>query len=122
MQSSVATDITDSEAHGYSIAGILAEVIRGRLEDMGLPLTTIHATCIGVDNDAVQRIASDAASAKRALHILRRLGHTRWLTDQEVIAAIKVVRDLNLADIGTHYTTAAILKRFERHTRGEPGE
>ena len=28
VQPSVATDITDSEAHGYSIAGILAEVIR----------------------------------------------------------------------------------------------
>ena len=45
----------------------MAEVVRGRLDDLGKPEGTEHATLIGTDNDATRRIASDAAAAKRAV-------------------------------------------------------
>ena len=73
----------------------------------------MQSTVIAGDNDATLKIASDAASAKRALHILRRMGHTRWLTDLSEIAAVKIARDLNAADIGTHYSTRDVLSAFE---------
>ena len=38
LQHSIAVDITDSESFAYSVAGIMAEVIRGLLEDTGLLL------------------------------------------------------------------------------------
>ena len=68
---------------------------------------TLHATGIGTDDDAVQRIASDAASAKRALHILRRLAHARELKTRGEVAALHVPGVRNPANIGTKYVTAA---------------
>ena len=58
------------------------------------------------------RIAHDAASAKRALHILRRVGHTRYLTDQGAIKGLKVDRELKLADVGTHYCSREVMALF----------
>ena len=69
------------------------------------------------DNDATLRIASDAASAKRALHILRRLGHTRHLTDLGVIVAKKIARTFNVADAGMHYCTKDVLHAFDKKLR-----
>ena len=63
-------------------------------------------TPIGTDNDATLRIASDAASAKRALHILRRLAHTRELTLRKAIAALAIPGERNPANVGTKYTVA----------------
>ena len=84
----------------------------------------VHATCVALgiatDNDAVKRVMADAASAKRSSHILRRAGHARHLTDLEEIASMKIKRDLNPADVGTHYSSAAIIKLFESHFRGAP--
>ena len=80
-QHSIAIDITDAESFAYSVAAVMAEVLRGRLEDTGFMHAILAATLICTDNDATMRIASDAASAKRALFILRRLGHTRHLTE-----------------------------------------
>ena len=119
LQHSAAYDITDSEAFAYSIGSIMADVVRGRIEDMGYAELTEHATIIGGDNDATLRIAADAASAKRGLHIMRRIAHTRYLTEQEAIRGLKVKRDLNLADAGTHYITNAITRRFEPVLRGQ---
>ena len=73
---------------------------------------------IGGDNDATLRIATDAASAKRALHIRRRLGHVRQLTIAKKIKGVKVKRDHNISDVGTHYVVKEILTRFRRHLRG----
>ena len=117
MQHSIASDITDSEAFGFGIAAVLCEVVRGRLDDMGASYCTIHATGIGTDNDATRRIAADAASAKRAQHIMRRLGHTRHLTDLGVIVAKKIARDFNVADAGTHYCTKDVLHAFDKKLR-----
>ena len=117
-QASVAMDITDAESYAYSVAAVMAEVLRGRLEDIGLMDILLDATLIATDNDATLRIASDAASAKRALHILRRLGHTRHLVDLGEIIAGQIPRDLNVADLGTHYSTSAILKAFKKWCRG----
>ena len=81
-------------------------------------LSYVYAcTAIGGDNDAVIKIASDAASAKRALLVLRRMGHARWQTDNGDIAAVKLPRELNAADTGTHYCTREILAKFERALR-----
>ena len=116
-QHSVATDITDAESFAYSVAAIMAEVLRGRMEDVGLQNMLLDATLIATDNDATLRIASDAASAKRALHILRRLGHTRHLTDLGVIVAKKIARNFNVADAGTHYCTKDVLHEFDKKLR-----
>ena len=116
-QASVAMDITDAESYAYSVAAVMAEVLRGRLEDIGLMDILLDATLIATDNDATLRIASDAASAKRALHILRRLGHTRHLTDLEVVKAMKISRTLNVADVGTHYCTKEIFQAFDKLLR-----
>ena len=45
------------------------------------------------------------------------MAHTRHITDLEIIVAVKVMRDLNLADIGTHYCTRDILDYFRYKTR-----
>ena len=118
LQHSIAIDITDAESYAYSVGGVLAELIRGRLEDIGHAELTVEATPIGTDNDATLRIASDAASAKRALHILRRMGHVRWATDMKMIVAIKMDRTLNLSDVNTHYCTKEEHKRAEPKFRG----
>ena len=117
MQHSVATDITDSESHGFSVAGILAEVVIGLVEDMGYAEWVKNAVAIATDNDATLRIASDAASAKRAFHILRRMARTRHLVESGIIAAIKIARDLNLADLGTHYNAGHLHKYFRYKLR-----
>ena len=44
----------------------MAEIVRGYIEDLGMASATAQATPIVTDNDATMRIASDAASAKRA--------------------------------------------------------
>ena len=80
---------------------------------MGHAEATELPTLIFGDNDATLRIAADAGSAKRALHILRRMGHSRYLTDLGAIRGSKVPRELNLADIGTHYSTRDVLSAFE---------
>ena len=49
---------------------------------------------------------------RRALHILRRLGHSRHLTDLGIIKALKIDRDINLADCGTHYCTTTEMQYF----------
>ena len=49
---------------------------------------------------------------------MRRLGHTRHLTDNEEVTALKIPRDLNVADCGTHYNTAQINRSFEAWFRG----
>ena len=119
LQHSAAYDITDSESFAYSIGSIMADVVRGRLEDFGYAQLTVEPCVIGGDNDATLRIAADAASAKRGLHIMRRIAHTRYLTEMNSIRGAKIKRDLNLADAGTHYITGAILKRWESYFRGE---
>ena len=96
----------------------MAEVIRGKIEDNGYALLTELATVIATDNDATLRIASDAASAKRAMHILRRMVHTRGITDKDLIKAIKVKRDLNYADAGTHYLAKATASYYGAAFRG----
>ena len=50
---------------------------------------------------------------------MRRIAHTRYLTEMGSIRGAKIKRDLNLADAGTHYITGAILKRWEPYFRGE---
>ena len=119
LQDSGSSDITDAESFAYSVGAIMAEVIRGRLEDSGYAILTELATVIATDNDATLRIASDAASAKRAMHILRRMVHTRGLTDKGLIKAIKVKRDLNYADAGTHYLTKTVASYFGCALRGQ---
>ena len=52
---------------------------------MGYAAATNLPLVIGADNDATLRIAADAASAKRALHLLRRVWHARWQTDNGLI-------------------------------------
>ena len=79
---------------------------RARGEDLGLSSAIAQATPIATDNDATMRIASDAASAKRALHILRRLAHARELKTRGDIVALHVPGVRNPADIGTKYVTA----------------
>ena len=118
LQHSGSSDITDAESFAYSVGAIMAEVIRGRLEDSGYAILTELATVIATDNDATLRIASDAASAKRAMHILRRMVHTRGITDKGWIKAIKVKRDLNYADSGTHYLTKSAAAYFGCALRG----
>ena len=107
LQHSVAVDITASEAFGFSIAAIMAEIVRGYIEDLGMASATVQATPIVTDNDATMRIASDAASAKRALHILRRLAHARELKTRGEITALHVSGLRNPANVGTKYVTAA---------------
>ena len=107
LQHSIAVDITASEAFGFSIAAIMAEIIRGYMEDLGMASATAQAAPIVTDNDATMRIASDAASAKRALHILRRLAHARELKTRGEVAALHVPGVRNPANIGTKYVTAA---------------
>ena len=85
---------------------------------MGAARATCLPTIIATDNDATRRIAADAASAKRAQHIMRRLGHTRHLVDNKEVEALKVPRHLNVADVGTHYSTSIILKQFKSWFRG----
>jgi hypothetical protein len=118
LQHSGSSDITDAESFAYSVGAIMAEVIRGRIEDSGYAILTAMPTVIATDNDATLRIASDAASAKRAMHILRRMVHTRGLTDKGLIKALKVKRDLNYADAGTHYLTKAAAAYFACALRG----
>jgi hypothetical protein len=115
---SIAVDITDAESFAYSVTSIMSEVIIGKIEDMGHASAVTQAMLIGADNDATLRIAHDAASAKRALHILRRVGHTRYLTDQGAIKGLKVDRELNLADVGTHYCSREVMAYFEAQLRG----
>ena len=115
----IATDITDSESFAFSVAAITLEVVKGRLKDIGYARFTAQAIVIGVDNDATIRIASDAASAKRALHILRRLGHARYMTDNDDITARKIDRALNVADVGTHYLTGTEMRTLEARLRGD---
>ena len=80
----------------------------------------MEPTVIATDNDATLRIASDAASAKRALHILRRMAHTRYMTEAGMIVAIKIDRALNVADLGTHYSTRDVLRSLEYRLRNHP--
>ena len=119
IQPSIAVDITDSESYGFSIGGIITEVVRGKMEDMGHAEATEQPTVIGGDNDATLRIAADAASAKRALYVLRRVGHTRYLTDMGKIKGLKMDRSLNIADAGTHYITRDEMAYVEPRLRGE---
>ena len=44
--------------------------------------------------------------------------HTRWLTDNDKIAGIKLDRDLNLADLGTHYSARDVIAYFEPQLMG----
>ena len=85
----------------------MTEIVRGYLEDLGMASATAQAAPIVTDNDATMRIASDAASAKRALHILRRLAHARELKTRGEVAALHVPGVRNPANIGTKYVTAA---------------
>ena len=51
----------------------------------------------------------------------RRALRRRWapfVTDLEVIAALKIARDLNVADVGTHYCTRGEIARVARILRG----
>ena len=66
LQHSVAVDITASEAFGFSIAAIMAEIVRGYLEDLGMASATAQATPIVTDNDATMRIASGCTPRSRA--------------------------------------------------------
>ena len=118
LQHSAAYDITDSESFAYSIGSIMADVVRGRLEDMGYAQLTVEPCAIGGDNDATLRIAADAASAKRGLHIMRRIAHTRYLTEMGSIRGLKIKRDLNLSDAGTHYITGPLQKKWDPYFRG----
>jgi hypothetical protein len=105
LQHSAAPDITASEAYAFSVAAIMADVIRGRLCDFGLASSVSMPTPILTDNDAVQRIAVNAASAKRSLMVLRRLAFVHHLTEQHEISAVHVNGSLNLANFGTKYVT-----------------
>ena len=117
LQHSIAVDITASEAFGFSIAAIMAEIIRGYMEDLGMASATAQAAPIVTDNDATMRIASDAASAKRALHILRRFAHVRQLTARDVIKALPIDGVVNPANGGTKYTPGPELTRTMKHLR-----
>ena len=114
LQHSTAVDITDSESFGFSIGAVNAEVIRGKLEDLGYAEIVEQETVIGTDNDATLRIASDAGSAKKALFLMRRLAHATCMTFAKKIKAVQIKRDLNLADAGTHYLKKDIFKGFAR--------
>jgi hypothetical protein len=105
LQHSAAPDITSSEAYAFSVAAIMADVIRGRLIDFGFASSVIMPTPILTDNDAVQRIAVNAASARRSLMILRRFAFVHHLTEQGEIVALHVSGLLNLANFGTKYVT-----------------
>jgi hypothetical protein len=105
LQHSAAPDITASEAFAFSVAAIMADVIRGRMCDFGFASAVQHPTPILTDNDAVKRIASNAASAKRSLMVLRRLAFVLHLTEQEEIIAVHVSGKLNLSNFGTKYVT-----------------
>ena len=41
------------------------------------------------------------------------MGHTRWLTALSEIIAVKIARDLNASDIGTHYSPRDVRSAFE---------
>ena len=105
LQHSAAPDVTSSEAFAFSIAAIMADVIRGRICDFGYASAVQEPSPIFTDNDAVQLIASNAASAKRSLMVLRRLAFVHHLTEQGEIAAIHVSGKLNLANFGTKYVS-----------------
>ena len=105
LQHSAAPDITSSEAFAFSIAAIMADVIRGRICEFGFASAVQDASPILTDNDAVKRIASNAASAKRSLMVLRRLAFVHHLTEQGEIMAIHLSGKLNLANFGTKYVT-----------------
>ena len=119
LQPSSAYDITDAESYAYSIGSIMGEVTMGRLEDMGYAALTADGVFVVGDNDATLRIAADAASAKRGLHIARRVAHTRYLTTQGRVRGLKVVRDYNYADAGTHYVSRTVAALFDRAFRGD---
>ena len=75
-------NITSSEAFAFSIAAIMADVIRGRICDFGFASAVQNPSPILTDNDAVKRIASNAGSAKRSLMVLRRLAFVLHLMEQ----------------------------------------
>ena len=91
----------------------------GRLEDMGYANLTANGVYVVGDNDATLRIAADAASAKRGLHIARRVAHTRYLTNRGRVRGLKVQRDYNYADAGTHYLSKNVAAVFDRAFRGD---
>lgn len=82
----------------------MAEVLRGYMEDLGLAAELEQLTPIVMDNDATLRMASDAASAKRALHIPRRFAHVRQLTARDIIKALPIDGIVNPANGGTQST------------------
>jgi hypothetical protein len=88
LQHSAAPDITASEAYAFSIAAIMADVIRSWMCDFGFASAVKAPSPILTDNDAVKLIASNAASAKRSLMVLRRLAFVHHLTEQGEISAI----------------------------------
>ena len=89
------------------------------MEDLGLAAEVEQGTVIGTDNDATLRIASDAASAKRALHILRRLAHVRQLTNMKLIIAMAIPGLRNPANVGTKYTTSTELNATDKLLRND---
>ena len=48
------------------------------------------------------------------------MAHSRVLTEQQRIKALKIARNLNRSDVGTHYSSRAELASHERALRGEP--
>ena len=53
------------------------------------------------------------------LHIARRVAHTRYLTTQGRVRGIKVKRDYNYADAGTHYLAKPVAAVFDKAFRGK---
>jgi hypothetical protein len=60
----------------------------------------------------------EAIDSQKLRVMLIRVGHTRYLTDQGAIQGLKVDRELNLADVGTHYCSREVLAYFEPQLRG----
>jgi hypothetical protein len=83
----------------------MCDVIRGRLCDFGFASSVSEPSPICTDNDAVERIASNAASAKRSLMVLRRLAFVHHLTEQKELAPLHVHGTLNLSNFGTKYVS-----------------
>ena len=48
------------------------------------------------------------------------MAHTRYMTEAGMIVAIKIDRALNVADLGTHYSTRDVLRSLEYRLRNHP--
>ena len=108
MQPSIVVDITDAEAFAYSICAVMAEVLRGKKEDMGLAKYTTLATVIGSDNDA------DVAHATAAERLASAAELTVNVSYQQMVVTLSQAPLQTLSD-------AIEVLQHAREQRGQEG-